>query len=51
MKSSLAGFFFRLGEDCVPSMSRIEFAFAGRPLAIADEEVCCDMERGTRDLS
>ena len=51
VKSRRAGFFFRLGGDIVPSMSRMVLAFEGRPFAIADDEVCCDIDRGTRDLS
>jgi hypothetical protein len=50
-KSSLAGFFFfPLGSD-VPSMSSKACAFAGRPFAMAEFEVCWEIERGSLDLS
>jgi len=43
--------FFGLGLDLDPSMSSIVLALGGRPFAIADADVCCDIDRGTLDLS
>ena len=43
--------FFGLGLDLDPSMSSIVLALGGRPFAIADADVCCDIDSGTLDLS
>jgi hypothetical protein len=52
-RSSLDGFFFlgSGGKAKDPSISSKALAFAGKPFAIAEDAVCCDMESGTFDLS
>ena len=52
-RSSMAGFFFFVscGDSAVPSMSSSALAFDGRPFAIAELEVCWEIERGSFDLS
>jgi hypothetical protein len=51
VRSSLAGFFLDFACDDAPSMSSSALAFSGSPLAMAELEVCCEMDRGTLDLS
>lgn len=52
-RSNLAGFFFLLvGPASVPSISSREWALLlGRPLAIAEFDVCCEMDSGTLERS
>lgn len=51
-KSSLLGFFFfSLYPALVPSMSSMAWALEGTPLAMAEFEVCCEIESGSFDLS
>jgi len=53
-RSSRLGFFFAFafaGADRVPSTSRMELAFRGKPLAIAEADVCWDIDKGSLDLS
>ena len=51
-RSSFEGFFlFCAASDRVPSMSRSELAFRGRPLAITELDVCWDITNGTLALS
>jgi hypothetical protein len=51
-RSSPAGFFF-LGLEGArePSMSRSALALPGKPLAMAEFDVCCEMDNGSFDLS
>jgi hypothetical protein len=54
-RSSFEGFFHAFFGWTVsvnsPSMSSSAMAFAGRPLAMAEFDVCCEMESGRLALS
>jgi hypothetical protein len=54
-RSNLEGFFRAFfgwdGSLNSPSMSSNAWAFEGRPLAIAEFEVCCDIDSGSLALS
>jgi len=55
VRSSIAGFFFLAGlvagSVYVPSMSRSSEALLGNPLAMAEFDVCWEIESGSVDLS